>query len=184
MTPVAIHVEIPRAALQYQAQLTREARFALGLDAPVAMFAGQIHQESAFDLNAKSPFASGLAQFTPGTATWLSGLYKSLGRAAPLDPGWALRALVTYDVRLHDGIRIANTECDRWLFSLSAYNGGDGWRISRQAHSDDPGSWDATGKINPGISAANQRQNETYGPKIVFALQPIYKGWGNAMVCK
>lgn len=182
MTP-AVHVEMPRAALQYQAQLTREARYAFGMDAPTAMFGAQIHQESGYDPTAKSAFASGLAQFTPGTAAWISGLYKDLGPAAPLDPTWALRALVTYDKRLHDGIHTFNSDCDRWLFSLSAYNGGDGWRISRQAHSTAPGNYAVTGKINPGISVANQRQNEDYPNRIVYVLQTTYIEWGTRRVC-
>ncbi len=183
MILVAVHIEMPRAALQYQAQLTRESRFAFGMDGPVAMFGAQIHQESGFDPNAKSAFASGLAQFTPGTAAWISGLYKNLGPSAPLDPTWALRALVTYDKRLHDGIRTADTECDHWLYALSDYNGGSGWRISRQAHSSAPGDYFTTSTINPGITAANQRQNEEYPVRIVFLLQPIYNGWGTRGVC-
>jgi len=181
---LSAELEIPREALQYRAQLTREARYAFGMDAPLALLPAQIHQESRFNPNAKSPFASGLAQFTPGTASWISGLYKSLGPAAPLDPTWAIRAMVTYDLHLHDGVRIADTECDTWLFALSDYNGGSGWRISRQAHSPKPGNWDVTGHLNPGISKANQRQNETYGPRIIFTLQPLYKEWTTTIVCK
>lgn len=183
ISEIAHSAEMPRAALQYQAQLVRESRFAFGMDGPVAMLGAQIHQESGYDPNARSAFASGLAQFTPGTAAWLSGLYRGLGPAAPLDPGWALRALVTYDKRLHDGIRTFNSDCDRWLFALSAYSGGDGWRIGRQAHSPNPGDYAVTGKINPGISDANQRQNENYGPRIVYTLQPIYIAWGTRRVC-
>ncbi len=176
--------EIPRAALQYQAQLTREVRHEWGMDGPVAMSAAQIHQESGYNPNAKSPYASGLAQFTPGTATWISGLYPSLGKAAPLDPTWALRALVTYDRRLYDGVNTFDTSCDRWLFALSDYNGGSGWRISRQAHSMAPGDYAVTSEINPGITASNQRQNSEYPKRIVFMLQPAYATWGNKMVCQ
>jgi soluble lytic murein transglycosylase-like protein len=175
--------EVPRAALHYQAQLTREARYAFGMDAPIAVLAGQVHQESAWNPNAKSPYASGLAQFTPGTATWISGINKSLGPAAPLDPAWALRAMVTYDKLLHDGEYRYDSECDRWLFSLSDYNGGNGWRISRQAHSSKPGSWAVTGYINPGISQQSQYENSSYGPRIIYTLQPIYEGWGTTTIC-
>lgn len=37
---------IPRAALQYRGQLIREARAVWGMEAPVAIFAAQIHTES------------------------------------------------------------------------------------------------------------------------------------------
>lgn len=120
----AIAVEMPRAALRYQSQLTREARFTFGMDAPIPMLGSQIQQESGYDPNAKSAYASGLAQFTPQTADWISGVYKQLGPAAPLDPSWALRALVLYDKRLHDGTPPARDACNQWAFAMSAYNGG------------------------------------------------------------
>lgn len=126
VTSIAHSIEMPRAALQYQAQLTREARYAFGMDGPIAMLGGQIHQESGYDPNAKSAFASGLAQFTPGTAAWIAGLYKDLGPASPLDPTWALRALVTYDKRLYDSAPFAKDDCNRWAYVLSSYNGGLG----------------------------------------------------------
>ena len=176
-------LDIPREALPYQAQLIREVRFQWGMDGPVAAMAGQLHQESGFRADARSPYALGIAQFTPGTAAWLAGLRTSLGPAAPLDPTWSIRAMVTYDKLLYDGVRIANTPCDRYLLSLSSYNGGDGWRISRQARSEDPGNWAVTSKINPGISAANQRQNASYPFLIIYKLQPVYKSWGGIMVC-
>lgn len=176
-------IEIPRVALQYQAQLTREARYAWGLDAPVAMLGAQIHQESSWNTQARSAFASGLAQFTPPTATWISGVFDSLGPPQPLDPSWAMRAMIAYDKRLHDAVRTWDTECDRWRFALSDYNGGTSRRIKRQSLSMQPGSWDLTGRINPGISLSNQLQNESYGPRIIFVLQPVYKNWTTAFVC-
>lgn len=174
---------IPREALQYQAALIREVRYAWGLDGPVAAMAGQIHQESGWRSDAKSPYAVGIAQFTPGTASWLSGLQKSLGSAAPLDAGWSIRAMVAYDQLLYKGVRTADTECDRWLYALSDYNGGSGWRISRQAHSATPGDYFLTSVINPGITKANQRQNEGYPVRIVLTLQPVYASWGTKQIC-
>lgn len=175
---------IPRNALQYQAELTREARFVYGLVAPVATFAAQIHQESSWNPEARSAYANGLAQFTPQTADWISGVYKQLGPSAPSSPGWAMRALLLYDKKLNDAIKLYDTTCDRWLFSLSDYNGGAGRRIRRQSLSPKPGSYNVTGSINPGISENNQRENQSYGPKILFTLQPLYKPWGAGVNCK
>lgn len=42
--------QIPAQANIYRAQLMREARAAWGLEAPVALFAAQIHQESGGQL--------------------------------------------------------------------------------------------------------------------------------------
>ncbi len=63
---------IPQRAQQHRALLTREARMAWGLDAPVATFAAQIHQESLWRDDARSHAgAQGLAQFMPTTSRWL-----------------------------------------------------------------------------------------------------------------
>ncbi|MGP5977238.1 transglycosylase SLT domain-containing protein, partial [Pseudomonas aeruginosa] len=119
---------IPTAAEQYRRTLVRSAHAEWGLSAPIATFAAQVHQESRWRADARSPVgAQGLAQFMPGTAEWIAGLYPAaLGTNQPFNPGWALRALVTYDRWLYDRNQ-ASSECDRWAFVLSAYNGGQGW---------------------------------------------------------
>lgn len=117
----------PRAALEYRADLTREARAAWGMQAPVAVMAAQIHQESAWRPDAQSPYADGLAQFVPATAEWVAERWPALGGAAPFNPQWAIRAMVRYDQHLKERYgQPAATECDSWAFTLSAYNGGQG----------------------------------------------------------
>jgi soluble lytic murein transglycosylase-like protein len=121
--------QIPAQANIYRARLTREARAVWGLEAPVALFAAQIHQESGWREDARSPVgALGLAQFMPGTAAWIAQLYPvDLGEAAPLDARWALRALVTYDRWLWERLTEFRDEgLHRWGATLSAYNGGLG----------------------------------------------------------
>ena len=61
----------------YKRELIREARAAMGLDAPVAMLAAQIHQESLWRPNAQSKYANGLTQFTPETEAWIKGVFPS-----------------------------------------------------------------------------------------------------------
>jgi soluble lytic murein transglycosylase-like protein len=173
--------QIPREAYQYRADLIRNARFVWGLDAPVATMAGQVHQESAWRERAQSPYAAGLAQFTPATAEWISGVYRSeLAGADPFSPVWALRALVRYDRHLWERVKVYDSGCDRFLFALSDYNGGPGWRIKRQKLSPSPGSFAVTGFINPGVRPANQHENQSYPQRIVFRHQPLYvaAGWG------
>jgi soluble lytic murein transglycosylase-like protein len=77
--------QIPAQANTYRARLTREARAAWGLEAPGALFAAQVHQESGWREDARSLVgALGLAQFMPGTAAWIARLYPTdLGDAAP-----------------------------------------------------------------------------------------------------
>lgn len=171
---------IPREAQRYQLTLKREAQLAWGLQAPVATFAAQVHQESRWRLDARSPVgAEGLAQFMPATSNWIGGLYPSLADRAPTNPTWALRALVTYDKWLADRIR-ADDECQDMAFALSAYNGGLGWVYKRQKLSLQPGQClGATCRINPGITAAAQQENQHYPELILGRYEPLYASWGN-----
>lgn len=173
---------IPRDALRYQRDLIGNARAVWGINAWISTFAGQVHQESTWKADARSRTgAAGLAQFMPRTSDWISGLYRDeLGENQPLNPAWALRALVRYDKHLYDRVSRFETACDRIRFALADYNGGSGWRIKRQNASPRPGSFEDTSVINPGIAAANQRENEEYPRRIVFRWQPLYvkAGWG------
>lgn len=119
--------QVPRDAEKYRRDIVRNARLVWGLDAPIADFAAQIQQESAFREDARSYVgAEGLAQFMPSTAKWIAGAYPELGQAQPLSPAWALRAFVRYDKHLWDRT-VAATDCDRMAMTLSAYNGGQGY---------------------------------------------------------
>ena len=71
--------ELPQAALKHRADLTRNARAVWGLEAPVATFASQVHQESRWRPDAVSPVgAQGIAQFMPTTADWIAKAYPAL----------------------------------------------------------------------------------------------------------
>ena len=123
---------IPRAALQYRGQLIREARAVWGMEAPVAIFAAQIHTESNWRNDVTSfAGAQGLAQFMPSTAAWLPSVAPETGTPAPFSPAWSLRACVTYDKWLYDRLRPMRAAslavCERMAFTLSGYNGGIGW---------------------------------------------------------
>lgn len=175
-------VIISHEADRYQRDLTRNARLIWGLDAPVASFAAQIHQESRWNANARSTVgAQGIAQFMPATATWISGVYpQALGENQPANPIWAMRALASYDRWLWDRVR-ADAACERMAFALSAYNGGLGYVYKRQKLSPAPGKcFDATCDINPGISPASQRENRDYPRLILTRFEPVYAqaGWG------
>jgi soluble lytic murein transglycosylase-like protein len=163
--------DIPSAAQQYRRDLTRNARMIWGLDAPVATFAAQIHQESAWRPDARSPYAHGLAQFTPATADWIGDLDPALAVADTGNPVWALRALVRYDAWLYARVPPSRNGCDRMALALRAYNGGLGW-LRKEA---------ATGRPCEAFrSAANCRENLGYPQRILTRLEPIYvrAGWG------
>lgn len=161
--------QIPDRASQYRRDLTRQARLVWGLDAPVASFAAQIHQESGWRPDARSPYAHGLAQFTPATADWIGELDPALADAATGNPVWALRALVTYDKWLHD--RVAGQPCPRMHLTLRAYNGGLGY-IRKEV---------ASGKPCRAFRAEWAcRENLDYPIRILRDLEPRYvmAGWG------
>ena len=169
------------AAMTLRAPLTREVQLHFGIPAPVAVFAAQIAQESAFDPRAKSPVgARGLLQFMPKTAAWVQDF---VGVGSPDDPAWSLRAGVWYMRHLFDRVRYAS-ECHKWGAALSAYNGGIGWHNRRQAIARDPADfWGSVRIVNPGITSANQRENERYSQRIVYTLQPHFAPLGGRKVC-
>jgi soluble lytic murein transglycosylase-like protein len=177
----AFGAQMPSAALQYRAQIVRETEARFGLPAPTPVIAAQIMQESQFNPTARSGVgASGLMQFMPKTAEW-AAVAGQLGQANPTSPAWAIRAGVWYDRWLYERVRIADSECDRWNFTLSAYNGGLGYVYKRQAMAYRPGSWALTGSINPGITAANQRENADYSKRILTRWQTIFTDWGRTV---
>jgi soluble lytic murein transglycosylase-like protein len=183
-TALARAAEVPRQAKQHRALLTREARAVWGMDAPIATFAAQIHQESAWRENAVSHAgAQGLAQFMPATARWLPQVAPETGEPLPFSPSWAIRAMVTYDRWLYRRVG-AWTDCDRWAFTLSAYNGGLGWvqrdKAVTRAKGMDPNTWSHVALHNAGRSAANFRENRGYPTRILGPLTNLYRaaGWG------
>lgn len=175
----------PARAEGYRALLTRTAHAEAGLQAPVSTFAAQIQQESAWNPKAVSgEGAAGMAQFMPNTADWMGDIDRRLAPADVYNPGWAIRALIVYDLWLFDRIQAA-THCDKWAMTLAAYNGGLGWVYRDQALASKTGfdqlAWfDSVERLNAGRSAANWQQNRDYPRRILLTLEPQYiaAGWG------
>jgi len=176
--------DIPRAAFKHRADLTRAARAAWGLDAPIAAFAAQIHQESGWNPEAVSRVgARGMTQFMPATAQWWcdkNGL--SAAECQPTNPVWAMRALVGYDLWLFERVR-GNSEFDRLWAALRAYNGGLGhWQ--QEAATVRPAldrlAVDAAcGKAHRHASFCPE--NLGYPRRILTLLQPRYLTWGRGV---
>ncbi len=175
-----------RAAL-FKPTLIREARATWGLNAPIPLFAGQIHQESLWKPKARSKYANGLTQFTPATEKWIKQKYpQSLGWSGSYNPHWAIRALVTYDKWLYSRID-ALTDCDRFAMTLSAYNGGLGWlmrdkRLTLQQGLSPYQWWGSVEKYSSRAKWAF-RENRGYPKKIIYQHQKKYLNWGGVAVC-
>lgn len=185
LEPVLAHA-ISDAAIVHKRTLTRTARVHAGLDAPVSLYAAQIHQESGWRIDARSPAgAEGLAQFMPATSEWFALRNpRDLTTAQPFNPAWAMRALVLYDQHLFKQIQ-ASSPCEKWAFTLSAYNGGIGW-VNRDkqlalASGANPLVWfGETEHVNAGRSKAAFAENRHYPQAIIYHHQPLYvaAGWG------
>lgn len=186
--PIHVHsaeIAIPRAAEQHKATLTRAARTYWGLDAPVAVFAAQVHTESWWRNDTVSHVgAQGLAQFMPATARWLPTVMPETGKPAPFNPAWSLRALCAYDRYLWERVS-AWSGYERMAFSLSAYNGGLGWvnrdkAKARKLGKDDRRWFGHVADVNAGRSLAAFQENRQYPRRILLERQRAYvkAGWG------
>ena len=176
------------AAAPFQRSVIRESRAIWGLDAPIPVIGAQFQQESGWRPTICSPYACGLAQFTPSTAAWISRAYPgSLAGADVFNPAWAIRALVRYDRHLFDRVPPAATECDQWAFTLSAYNGGLGW-VARDAALCDAAAgcdgrrWFRNVELHSKRSKAAMRENRGYPRRILFNQEP-YTMWGRSITC-
>lgn len=175
--------QVPAQAQQYRHQLVRTAHQVWGLDAPVAVFAAQIHQESAWKPAAVSRVgARGLAQFMPATASWWCDLNKIAPAACqPHNPTWALRALVGYNKYLYDRTPTRYSSYDRMWVALRAYNGGLGhWQREAVASGATQPTREqvdaACGKARR--AAVHCGENLQYPRRILNELQPRYSHWG------
>jgi soluble lytic murein transglycosylase-like protein len=180
---------VPPAARLYARPVIRAARFYWGFHAPIATFLAQMHQESGFRADADSGDAEGLAQFTPATAASIARMYPAdLGDARPLDPAWAIRALVIYDRDLTIYFIDGDSADDQLGFALAAYNGGARW-IDRErgaclakAPACDSSRYfgnvqNECGASIPARSAAACEENRHYPEVILHRWRPLYEKW-------
>ena len=173
--------QVPTVAVKYRSDLVRVAHAEWGLDAPVAAFAAQIHQESGWNPAAVSRVgARGMAQFMPATAKWWCDLHSlSVVDCQPANPIWAMRALVGYDRWLFDRVR-GESEFDQFWAALRAYNGGLGhW----QAEAATVRPLKGRESIDAACGSARRHishcpENLGYPRRILMVLQTRYTGWG------
>ena len=186
--PAAADIAIPQASYLYRFKLEREVAARFGSTDAVARIAGQVHQESRWKALARSPYAEGMAQFTPDTARWLVTVCPEIGAPDPWDPNWSVRAVVCYDAWLRERLDGAG-ECDRWAFTLSAYNGGLAWvsrdRDRASSKGLDSARWFGHVESTSARASWARTENRTYVERILRLLEPRYiaAGWPGQAVC-
>ena len=180
--------QVPARAQNYRSLVVRSVRLEAGLDAPVALYAAQLEQESAWNPEARSFVgALGLAQFMPATARDMGRQRPDLGPALPTNPAWAVRAMIAYDLQNQKRLRAA-TDFDLWAMTLSAYNGGLGWVWRDQALAERMGYdrarwWGHVDQVNAGRTSSAWHENRGYPQRIMRRLMPAYEaaGWGRGV---
>lgn len=197
----ATKVRVPEVSARYRLAVERASARYFAIDASPARLAAQLHQESGWRADARSTYALGLAQFTPTTAGWIANVCPELGAFDPWDPMQAITAAACYDALLWRAqlpMRATTPKllqqqqplpsCSRWMYTLRAYNGGDGWlrrerRETRKAGAD-PDDWRATEKHRLRAVWAH-KQNTDYPRRILLRLEPAYiaAGWAGTPVC-
>ena len=180
------NADVPRESLKYKRELIRQSRIIWGLDAPIPLFASQIHQESTWNHLAKSKYAKGLTQFTDSTAEWMIEIFPQLKRANVYNPNWSIRAMLLYDSWLDDRIKSID-DCNQWAMILSSYNGGLTWLNRDKALAEAKGSnpniwWNNVEKYSNRADWAI-RENRNYSKSIIFKHQNLYANWGKSYIC-
>lgn len=179
--------EIPDLANRMRRDVVRLSQVEFGLDGRdyAALIGAQVHQESRWNPNAKSPVgAAGLMQIMPATSTWLSKTVPALGKSAPYDPRWSLAAGIEYDRQLFTQFKVYDSPCDHWGLVLLSYNRGIGHITKQQKDAANSGSWRKVASKCYG-SAANCRESGGYPEAILNKWLPLYlgAGWEGERIC-
>jgi len=181
-----LQAQVPDNAWQYRRDMVQSAWRIHGPNAPVATLAAQIHQESAWRIDAVSwAGAQGLAQFMPGTSKDAALRWPSdCNPANPFKPSWAFACRDRY---LKAQVAGGQSECDQWAFMFRAYNGGLGWiRKDRKLAAmagDNPDDWKAVEPYNSCRAMSAWKENTEY-PVRIYRLQSRYESWGRTLDCE
>jgi hypothetical protein len=179
---------VPAEAVRWRSTLVREVRYSWGLWQDPADFFAQVHQESAWRANARSRFAAGLTQFTPGTARGMQASSRLRALCAdaggcPLDPAWALRAMVAYDRSIWENQKLEfYPGRELMAAALVGYNGGEGWvrrerAACRAVAGCDPGRWFAHVEAHCLRAAWACEESRHYPRAVLLMIAPRYRAW-------
>ena len=176
---------IPSRAYVYRHVLRAEERRVWGLNTPadaIAIGAGTIHQESAWNPLAHSAHAKGLAQFTDNTWKDMQSIDQSIARLGDIwNPHAAIRAMCFYQRQLWDAVTLRHDDDSRWAGTLSSYNGGLGWLVRDQRLAAglgaDPVRWFGHVEFYSTRKAAAFAENRDYVRKILLRWRQLYAGF-------
>ena len=142
-----------------------------------SQLAAQVWIESHWRPDVSSPWAHGLAQFTPPTWSDIAPVTDpSCAGVSMFDPACSLRAQIVYMRKLRRRYFFSGSDADRWAFAWAAYNGGPGWisREKRQCRKDprcDAARWYRHVERHCRRAAWACRENRAYPVKIARALE-------------
>ena len=182
---------IPESMWALQPIIQRSAAD-MDMGAYVSVFASQIHQESLGDCKARSKVgARGCAQFMPGTSEWAAkSICRSLGRAEPENPQWAIPCMIRYDWWIMQMI-IDSTDglCHMLAKTVVGYNSGPGYLRREEKETRQAGR--NSRLFFSGIEHYSRRaewahkQSTHYAYRILSELYPKYyaEGFGGKFVC-
>lgn len=163
----------------YRHQLMVAARRAFGLNAPVSMLAGQIHQESKWIENAvSSAGAVGMAQFMPPTAAVMGARYPELIPVARTDAVWSINAQSRHMRELWDSFASVDNNCERAAFALAAYNGGFKFLARERAQARDRNVWFRSVELQRVRGLSAWQENRAYPRLILRRWEPMYRNAG------
>lgn len=163
----------------YRHQLIVSARRAFGLNAPVSLLAGQIHQESRWDAQAVSHAgAVGISQFMPATAAAMGVRYPELIPVARTDAIWSINAQTRHMRELWDSFASVGNTCERAAFALAAYNGGFKFLTRERAQARDRNVWFRSVELQRVRGLSAWQENRAYPRLILKRWEPMYRNAG------
>lgn len=163
----------------YRHQLIVSARRAFGLNAPVSLLAGQIHQESRWDAQAVSPAgAVGMSQFMPATAAAMGARYPELIPVARNDATWSINAQTRHMRELWDSFASIKDNCERAAFVLAVYSGGYKFLQLERAQARDRNVWFGSVELQRVRGLSAWQENRAYPRLILRRWEPMYRNAG------
>jgi hypothetical protein len=174
---------VPSRAMAYRQTIHAEVNRTWGLHVPAdayAVSAATIHQESAWNPLAQSPYAKGLTQFTDPTWADMVRRDPSIGELGDVfNAHAAIRAMTTYHHALWSLFPKSDDGTNRWAFVLSAYNGGPGFvmkdqRLCAFLIECDPLAWWDNVELHSRRASWAFKENRGYPRNILKRWLPLY----------
>ena len=171
----------PKRAQKYE-EVAKWAYTRCGVSPKYRSWLGsQIEAESAYNPQARSIYARGLAQNTPENEEDLLRRYPELRKYAnKLDPRWQLLGQCLMMKRLMENLTGSEYK-DDFRISARSYNGGVGWiikerRLARK-NSQDPNDYDVLVPLCSEFRGTHCKENLAYSPRIAKYRRMWFMRW-------